>query len=229
MRRFDRDEGPLRRSLPDLHAKQVEARAEGRVPGAPHPSGPLADQTIRPVTIGELNRSTSNVVHSVRDGERVVITCHGSPQAVVLGLRDAMELLIAAELPALAARAHADLQAGRVEAVQPPGPNRVRLAGAATAAWERMRPRDRRLLRQALVNGEADEERLLWLPSGRWVVAFSYVGDATALVHQVYEVKELERALIGDEIWTRRARCDRDRLMHWRAPWQLGREQDASG
>ena len=146
---------------------------------------------------------------------------HAEPQAVLLSVRDAIELLVEGELAALAARPERDFEDGAVEELGPTGPVRVVLAGEAPGSCRRMVPRDRRLLREALASGLADDERLLWLSSGRWVVAFSYVEEAAALVHQAWEVRELERALVGEEIGQRRRRVTMDRALHGRAWWQL--------
>jgi prevent-host-death family protein len=176
----------------------------------------LRDQRIREVGARELRHQTATVIGSVRDGERLILTRHGQPQALVLSIDDGIELLIEPELAALADAAHRDYREGLVEALQPPGPYPVRLAQAAVAAYGRMNKQDRRRLRASLVRGRADERRLLWLQSRRWLVAFSYPDERFVLVHALFEAREVERALIGEEIWAARDRRALERRLHAR-------------
>lgn len=177
----------------------------------------LMRQEIREVGARQLRHNTAAVIRSLRDGERLIVTRHAQPLAVVLSVRDAMELLIEGERTASAAAATRDYEHGAVEELGPPGPLRVVLARGALSSCGRMNVRDRRLLRDSLVRGEADEDPLLWLPSGRWLVAFSYPDDVTVLVHQAFEVRELVRALVGEEVLDRRRRIELDRWLHNRA------------
>jgi prevent-host-death family protein len=48
---------------------------------------------VREVSVRELNRRTSDVISSVRDGERLVVTRYGVPVAVALSITDAFELV----------------------------------------------------------------------------------------------------------------------------------------
>ena len=175
-----------------------------------------ADGQPREVSIGELNRATSAVVRSLTPGERLVITRHGEPQAVVLSVRDAVELVVVPRLAALAAAGERDFRSGRVETVEPPGPLALLLAQEAAACYESMNRRDRTDLRALLVRGEAEEERLLWLRSRRWLVSFTYPDAEAVLVLGVFEVAELERELVGEEVWLARARRDLERRLHAR-------------
>jgi prevent-host-death family protein len=186
-------------------------------------------QTVREVGVRELSHSTAAVIRAVREGERLVVTRHAEPQAVVLSVNDAVELSIEGERVASACAAERDYAEGAVEELGPSGPVPVVLARAAVVSCQRMNARDRRLLRDLLVRGEADEERLLWLTSRRWLIAFSYPDEATALVHQAFEVRELIRAAVGDDVSDRRRRIEQDRWLHGRSPWQLATELDGNG
>jgi hypothetical protein len=95
------------------------------------------------------------------------------------------------------AAAEMDFREGRVEPVEPPGPHGVVLASGAARMFQRMNPRDRANLRSALVRARADEERLMWLRSGLWLVLFSYPDAETVLVCAVFDARELERELVG--------------------------------
>jgi prevent-host-death family protein len=182
-----------------------------------HPTrGVLAEQRVRTIGARMLRHRTADVVRTVTAGERLIVTRHGEPQAVVLSLDDALELLVEPELAALAAEAERDFREGRVEAVDPPGPYPVLLSTDAADAYGRMNRQDQSALRVALVRRRADEGRLLWLRSRRWLVSFSYPDAETVLVNAVFERKELERELIGDEIWLARARRDLERMRHAR-------------
>lgn len=132
------------------------------------------------------------------------------------------------ELESLAAEADRDFRDGLVEKVEPPGPCPVVLSQAAADGYARMRSRDRFELRLAVVRGLADEGRPVWLKSRRWIISVSYLvaddagdsaagaGEETVVVCSAFEVRELERELIGDGIWEAGARRDRERRLHAR-------------
>ena len=103
-----------------------------------------------------------------------------------------------------------------IEPIEPPGPYAVVLAREAASAYARMKASDRRALRTALVRGLADERRLLWLRSRRWVVAFAHLDSETVLVTPAFEARELERELIGEELYAAQARRNRERRLHAR-------------
>jgi hypothetical protein len=79
-----------------------------------------------------------------------------------------------------------------------------------------MNPRDRYELRVAVVGGKAEMRRPVWLRSRRWILSVSYPDDETVLVCAALEVRELERDLIGEEIWLARERRDLERRLHAR-------------
>jgi hypothetical protein len=155
--------------------------------------------------------------------ERLIVTRHCDPKAVVLGLRDAMEILAAPAFSELADAARRDMEGG--ETLEPwpgVGPVGIAMARAAAEIQHRLGARDRGALRRALCRGDADRQRPLWLPTGHWLVPFSYEGETTALVHALIDARALEREVIGEEVWQRRLRRDLDRHTHSRAPWQRG-------
>jgi prevent-host-death family protein len=185
--------------------------------------GEVGEVSVGKVSVGKLNRSTSRVLRAVRTGERLIVTRHGQPQAVLLSMSDAIELLVEPELPALAVAAERDFREGRVEAVEPPGPCPVVLAQAAADSYVRMTPRDRFELRLAAVRGLAEEGTPVWLKSRRWIISVLYLvaesegtGHETVVVCGAFEVRELERELIGEEIWDARARRHGERMLHAR-------------
>jgi prevent-host-death family protein len=177
----------------------------------------LVDQQVREVGVRELAHHTAEVVRSIEDGERLVVTRHGNPVAVLLSVADAIEAIVVPGLEALAHRARRDLEAGRITHIGPPGPMPVVLAREAAAAHERMNAQDRMALRVALMGGPADESKLLWLRSRRWLVAFSYPEPEFVLVHGAFEARVVERELIGEEIWAARRRRRIGRWLHGRA------------
>jgi prevent-host-death family protein len=185
----------------------------------------MKDWEIRELAIGELNRSTSRVVREVADGQRIIVTRHGEPQAVILSIGDAIELLVEGQVGALSTEATRDFQEGAIEAVEPPGPHPVMLARDAAAAYARMNPRDRVELRVAVVRGLADEGRPVWLRSRRWIISVSYPDDETVLVCAAFAVRQLERELIGEEIWLARERRDLERRLHARDLERLPAEE----
>src|SRR5688572_27264988 len=104
--------------------------------------GMLRRQAVREVGARELRHRTASVIRSVRDGERVIVMRHAEPQAVLLSVRDAIELLVEPELPGLATAAEQDFERGQVEDLGPPRPLRVVLAREAVRSGERMGARD---------------------------------------------------------------------------------------
>jgi prevent-host-death family protein len=66
---------------------QTRERADGMV-GVHETQG----LSVREVPLRELNRRTSDVIASVRDGQRTIVTRHGSPVAVILSLPDLLDL-----------------------------------------------------------------------------------------------------------------------------------------
>jgi prevent-host-death family protein len=55
------------------------------------------DQRIREVPVGVLNRRTSEVLRMVDSGERVIVSRHGEPLAVILPIDRALELFVGGE------------------------------------------------------------------------------------------------------------------------------------
>ena len=53
------------------------------------------DQPIDEVTVTQLSRSAPELVRRAAEGERLIITKHGIPVAVTVGLVDAFEALVA--------------------------------------------------------------------------------------------------------------------------------------
>lgn len=106
--------------LPHLHANPGGTTEDPTDAGGPSGvgagggQGVLGDGAVRAVTTGALNRSTFAVLRSLREGERLVVTRHGQPRAVVFGVRDAIELLVAPRLPELARQAQRDFEAGEI-------------------------------------------------------------------------------------------------------------------
>jgi prevent-host-death family protein len=201
-------------SVPSLHAR------EGGVLDAMGQTSCLLAGTVRAVPIGELNRHTSKIAGSVAAGERLVVTRHADPVAVVLSVRDVVEVLAESELPILAESARSDYGEGRVvEAWEHAGPFRIVLAQAAAEGFRRLPGRDRGGLRTALCRGDADASRPLWLPTGCWLAPFSYAGDRDVVVHAFIATRPLERAVVGEDIWQGRLRRNIDRLVHARSPW----------
>jgi prevent-host-death family protein len=55
------------------------------------------DQRIREVPVGVLNRRTSAVLRMVDRGERVIVSRHGRPLAVIIPIDRALELFVGGE------------------------------------------------------------------------------------------------------------------------------------
>jgi prevent-host-death family protein len=52
---------------------------------------------IGQVTTRELSRSTSSILHRIREHERVIVTRHGHPVAVMLSVPACIELMVSEE------------------------------------------------------------------------------------------------------------------------------------
>ena len=212
---------PLHRDLPDSHVNQGGAREAPPAPpiaSAVAVPGPLDQGVVRAVTAGELNRYTSETVRSVEPGERLVVTRHHEPQALVLSIPDAIELMVATRLGALAVAAREAFEAGETFAPWPRvGPTLILVPATARNLFRRLAGRNRGGLRRALCRAHDNRRRPLWLPTGRWLVPFSIAGDEVALVHDLIDTRPLERALIGEEAWRERLRVAGSRRDHGRA------------
>lgn len=214
---------PLHRDLPDLHVNQGGTREAPPAPpigGAARVPSPLDQGVVRAVTVGELNRYTSETVRSVEPGERLVVTRHREPQAVVLSVREAIELMVATRLGALAVAAREAFEAGETFSPWPrAGPTQILVPATARNLLRRLGGRDRGGLRRALCRAHDNRGRPLWLPTGRWLVPFSIAGneEEVALVHDLIDTRPLERVLIGEEAWRERLRVAGSRRDHGRA------------
>lgn len=187
------------------------------------------DQDVREVTASELRHKAAQVVRSIRDGERLVVTRHGRPQAVMLSIRDAVEALVAPRLAEAAADAAADYAGRRsIEPWPPWGPCRLLMAGRAAEQHHRVAGRDKGWLRRTLGGGDADEGRPLWLPTGNRLVPFSYPEPDVALVHDLVDTWPLERELVGEAIWRGELRRDLGRMLHSRG-WPQRRLRGQGG
>lgn len=177
---------------------------------------------VHELPVGELNRRTSAVLRNFADGggQRRIITRHGEPRAVLLSVRDAIEILVSPALAESAAAAAADLAAGRImRPWEHAGPIRPVLGAAAAEKYHRLGGLARGDLRMGLCRGDADERRPLWLSHGKWLAPFSYQEPDVALVHDLIEVRPLEWELFGDQISLERQRRSIDRRLHARTAW----------
>ncbi len=77
-------------------------------PGVRSERGPTV---IREVGVRELNRRTSRVVEMAEAGERVIVTRDGQPAAVLLGVDQAIDLLLVSseEFVRMRMQAHKEL------------------------------------------------------------------------------------------------------------------------
>lgn len=72
-------------------------------------------QPIREVGVADLKNGTSGVLRDVTHGERVIVTKHGRPIAVILGIEEAVDLMLAhaEEFVRMRIEAREELAAGR--------------------------------------------------------------------------------------------------------------------
>jgi prevent-host-death family protein len=79
------------------------------------------NQPICEATVSELSRGAASFVRRAADGERVIVTRHGTPVAVMVGLNDAVDgLLAGSERFALLRREARDQLAAGLASELPP-------------------------------------------------------------------------------------------------------------
>lgn len=78
------------------------------------------DQQVRAVSVTELSRAVSATVEQAISGDRVIVTKHGAPVAVIVSLTDALEALLAGSENLALLRREAREQLDRGEAVPLP-------------------------------------------------------------------------------------------------------------
>lgn len=190
--------------------------------------GAMAHQMVRAIGARELAHETQAVLREVCDGTRLVVTKHREPIGVIMSVRDAVEalLLSSGELEIARAADPGDvIPRGAVEA-WPPGlfPNLAYelCAPAALASHTRMRrvrSRDRvALVRTLAAEPGLDSPSLVWSRSGRWLFACSPVGPRLGVLHGLFDAADLERELMGEELWLARERQYSQRSLHGRMP-----------
>ena len=185
----------------------------------------MARQRVRAVSTRELSHATQEVLREVRcgDGTRFVITRHREPVAVILSVRDAADAYLVSA---------GDLEPVDLDLDHDAAPVVGALGGLRMHAIERLvssrrlrgvAPRDRAALCRRLY--ELDRAGggpmgahpwLEWAPSGRWLFVCSLPEPGRAVVHDLFDGRELERSLMGDELWAARERQDAQRSLHGR-------------
>ena len=78
------------------------------------------DQEVGAVTATELGKTVSSVLNRVAAGQRVVVTRNGRRVALIVGLEDAIEVMLAGseQFAALRREARDELEAGVAKALQ---------------------------------------------------------------------------------------------------------------
>ena len=111
-----------------------------------------------------------------------------------------------------------------------PHARRVFFTRPALKSFLRVPAVDRWTLRRALWGSLPEPPSptpAVWSASGRILVLVAVLPTGSLLVRHVFRRHELERAVIGEEVWARRRRVGTDRRMHGR--WQGHRPRGLSG
>ena len=186
--------------------------------------GAMARQAARQVGVRELSRATHKVLGAVEDGTRLIVTRHREPLAVILSVRDACEGLVLStgELQPIESGAPAGggnpWPGGGPRPIDVFVPPRV----AAREDLRRVPARDRFVLHRELYAREREPgggrraARLVWADSGRWLFVCSHAESGLAVVHELFSGQELERSLMGEELWLARAKQRIERSLHGR-------------
>ena len=182
----------------------------------------------RCVTATELQRNWKELAASIADRERIVITKHGRPQAIVFGLRDVVELMIDAEQRQIESLAAQDWESGRAVQLMPDEhPRKIFLSRLAAGSIDAQgRSMLSKIMRRELRRVKSEEESPLWLRGidggGRWLIPFSQVfchdGAEAILAHDVIDAWEIEKELIGLTLHAGRSRREAVSLQHCRDP-----------
>jgi antitoxin (DNA-binding transcriptional repressor) of toxin-antitoxin stability system len=187
--------------------------------------GAMARQGARAVSTRELSHSTHEVLREVGsgDGSRFVVTRHREPVAVLMSVRDAADAYLVST---------GDLEPVDLDLDHDASPVVGALGGLRIHAIERLvwqgrlrgvAPRDRAALCRRLyeldrVGGGpmGAHPWLEWVPSGRWLFVCALPAPGHAVVHDLFGGRDLERSLMGDELWAARERQDVQRSLHGR-------------
>ena len=186
--------------------------------------GAMARQEARQVGVRELSRATHDVLRGVSDGTRLIVTRHREPVAMILSVRAACEGLVLStgQVKPVARGAPAD----GVKPWPGGGPRPIDLFVAPRVAaredLRRVPARDRFALHRQLYarerepGGACGAARLAWADSGRWLFVCSHAEPGLAVVHELFSGQELERSLMGKELWLARAKQRIERSLHGR-------------
>lgn len=166
----------------------------------------LTDQGVQVVSTRELNRSTSQTLRRLADGRRLVITRQREPVGVLLSIRDVIALFAAAH---------------SVRAPTPAGGSEA--DATAEGRLPHLAPRDRVDLLRAMSRvevgfAEPGTAVPIWTRSGRWLAVCSIGEDGGVVVADLLAGWELERLVMGEELWRARERQYSQRSVHGRMP-----------
>ncbi|MDQ3572807.1 MAG: type II toxin-antitoxin system prevent-host-death family antitoxin [Actinomycetota bacterium] len=180
----------------------------------------FARQEVREVSVGELNRSTSEVLRSINDGERLIVSRHGEPMGIVLSVRDAVEAMVEPDLGSLEPRLRGRCPVEASALWRRVGSGRLAFSEAAERQARAVIPIDRvhlqKQMDRAVQVGLVREPTLVWSRTGMWVAAFSQLKPDLTLIWDLISTEDALRTLLGEEMTAQMRQRDLERLVHAR-------------
>ena len=189
-------------------------------------------QPVTEVSVTELSRNVSAVISRVAGGERVIISRHGRPTAVIIAIDAGIDALIAGSegFALLRREARERIEAGASAGAT--AGQRLVFSEAAAAELAELQGQRRRMLERRL--GELIASR----PGPGLVTARSpvelaacevtatsaaaHAGGATVLVYAVRSLASMREALFGPQLARALWRRELSRLFHGRLSWARG-------
>ena len=198
-----------------------------RSPADPRRHSILSDhQPVTEVSVTELSRNVSAVISRVAGGERVIISRHGRPTAVIIAIDAGIDALIAGSegFALLRREARERIEAGASAGAT--AGQRLVFSAAAAAELAELKGQRRRMLERRLgeLIGSRPAPGLVTVRSPVDLAACEVAdaGRASVLVNAVRSLASMREALFGPQLARALWRRELSRLFHGRLSWARG-------
>jgi len=191
-------------------------------------------QPVTEVSVTELSRNVSAVISRVAGGERVIISRHGRPTAVIIAIDAGIDALIAGSegFALLRREARERIEAGASAGAGSTAGQRLVFTEAAAAELAELKGQRRRMLERRLgeLIGSRPAPGLVTVRSPVDLAACevtatsaaAHAGGATVLVYAVRSLASMREALFGPQLARALWRRELSRLFHGRLSWARG-------
>ena len=183
-------------------------------------------QPVTEVSVTELSRNVSAVISRVAGGERVIISRHGRPTAVIIAIDAGIDALIAGSegFALLRREARERIEAGASAGAT--AGQRLVFSAAAAAELAELQGQRRRMLERRLgeLIGSRPAPGLVTVRSPVDLAACEVAdaGRASVLVYAVRSLASMREALFGPQLARALWRRELSRLFHGRLSWARG-------